>query len=378
MAWETFAWAYFFIMEKTRVVVAMSGGVDSSVAAALLQKQGFEAVGITMCFNLPDAQGKHPSCCGVQAIEDARRVAQKLGIRHYVVNMQRYLTREVIDNFCLEYSLGRTPNPCIRCNEHIKFGVLLDKARALDAWYLATGHYAQVVKVAGGMQGAVGYMLKKAKDKKKDQSYFLYRLNQAQLTHTLFPLGNYTKDKVRSIARKYGFAVADKADSQEICFLPDMNYRDFIKTRISRGLEPGLVVDARGNSLGEHKGIALYTIGQRQGLGIAKGYPLYITRINPQDNTITVGTQEDVFSRECLLKDLHLNTRSRKKMVAAKVRIRYNHKEAQAKVFFGRKEAKVVFVKPQFAITPGQSAVFYNKDIVLGGGVIDSTLGENG
>ena len=204
-------------MKKGRVVVAMSGGVDSSVAAALLKEQGYEVIGITMCFNLVDAERKRPACCGIQGIEDARRVAHKLGIRHYVLNMQKPLNEYVIKDFLSEYAHGRTPNPCVRCNQYLKFDLLLKKALSLEAKFLATGHYARIAKTKSGL------MLKKAKDLHKDQSYFLYRLGQEQLKHILFPLGNYTKTEVRELARKFGLSVAEKKGSQEICFLPQVN-----------------------------------------------------------------------------------------------------------------------------------------------------------
>ena len=393
---------------KERVVVAMSGGVDSSVAAALLKRQGYEVIGITMCFNLPDSVGRRSICCGIQGIEDARRVAHKLGIRHYVLNFNKFLEEKVIKDFCQEYLKGRTPNPCVRCNQYIKFDALLKKAISLGARYLATGHYAQIKKVqsspaiagsrklrekflpvrqAGKVQS---YILKKAKDRKKDQSYFLYRLGQRQLKHILFPLGGYTKDEVRRLAREFDLPVADKLDSQEICFLSGADYRGFLKTQTAADIKPGFIVDKEGDILGQHKGIAFYTIGQREGLGIAKGYPLYITKIDYQKNRITLGKKEDAYKDEFLVKEVNfilkpinpaLSTKNSffnffrkggvKNKVALKVRIRYNHKETQAELMPFRNRIKVRFRRPQFAITPGQSAVFYDKDKVLGGGIID-------
>ncbi len=359
---------------KERVVVAMSGGVDSSVAAALLKKQGYEVIGITMCFNLPDSVTKRPSCCGIQGIEDARRVAHKLGIKHYVLNFGKILQDKVIKEFCLEYLKGRTPNPCVRCNQYLKFDALLKKALSLDARYLATGHYARVKEVSDLVSGKCGYTLKKAKDLRKDQSYFLYRLNQEQLKHTLFPLGSYTKNQVRELARKFSLPVAEKLASQEICFIADTDYRGFLKEHAKIGIKPGPILDKENNVLGQHKGIAFYTIGQREGLGIAKGYPLYIIEINPKNNSIVVGTKEDVYAEEFVLKDIHFILPPDKKKVALKVRIRYNHPEAPAVVIPFKNKLKVKFKNPQFAITPGQSAVFYNKDTIIGGGIIERVL----
>jgi tRNA-specific 2-thiouridylase len=355
-------------MQK-RVVVAMSGGVDSSVAAALLKKQGYEVIGLTMCFNLAEKDGKKPSCCGLTGIEDARRVAQKLEIRHYVVNFNKYFLRQVIDNFYQEYLSGRTPNPCVRCNQFIKFGVLLDKAVNLGAHFLATGHYARIV------ESRQGHLLKKAKDLKKDQSYFLYRLNQTQLKQVIFPLGNFSKLQVRSMAAEFKLNVAEKQDSQEICFLPDGKYADLIKAQGSNRVKPGYLVDKNGDSLGKHKGIVFYTIGQRQGLGIAKGYPLYVTQINARNNQITVGKREDAYKNEFLVEDLHFVGKTFKKKIEIKVKIRYNHKESLAVAYPAKDKLRICFKHPEFAITPGQSAVFYHKDTVLGGGIIEKVLG---
>jgi tRNA-specific 2-thiouridylase len=355
-------------MKKERVVVAMSGGVDSSVAAALLKDKGYEVIGITMCFNLIDTERKRLACCGIQGIEDARRVAHKLGIKHYVLNMQKPLNDYVIKDFLNEYASGRTPNPCVRCNQYLKFGVLLQKALSLEAKYLATGHYARIAKTKNGL------LLKKAKDPRKDQSYFLYRLNRDQLKHILFPLGNYTKVEVRELARKFGLSVAEKKGSQEICFLPQVNYRPFLEKALGNRIKPGVILDSKGSILGKHKGVAFYTTGQREGLGIAKGYPVYVTGINPDRNEITIGRKEEALKKEFILASPHWVSGKIKKKVAAGVRIRYNHREERAWITPFKNKIKVRFNTRQFAITPGQAAVFYKKGLVLGGGCIEKVL----
>ncbi len=353
---------------KKRVVVAMSGGVDSSVAAALLKEQGYEVIGLTMCFHLAQKKGNKPSCCGLTGIKDARLVCQKLGIRHYVLNLTKDFYQKVIKNFYQEYLSGRTPNPFVRCNQFIKFGILLKKAINLGAQFLATGHYARIVK------SPQGYLLKKAKDLKKDQSYFLYRLTQAQLKHVIFPLGNFTKPKVRQLAGDLGLKVAEKQDSQEICFLPDGKYGDFIKAKSQGNIKPGNFVDKNGNILGLHQGVVFYTIGQRHGLRIPAGHPLYVTQINVKNNQVSVGRRPEVYKKEFIIKNGHFLGKSPKKKIEIKVRIRYNHKEARATVYPGKDKLKITFKQLQFAVTPGQSAVFYDKDTVLGGGIIQKVI----
>lgn len=355
--------------KKERVVVAMSGGVDSAVAAALLKARGYEVVGITMCFNLKDSQSRRPVCCGLEGIEDARRVCYKLGIRHYVLNMQKMLERRVIDDFCRQYLAGCTPNPCVKCNQYIKFDALWKKASALGARFLATGHYARIGRTNN-------YCLKKAKDKGKDQSYFLYRLNQKQLRKILFPVGDYTKAQVRGLARKFGLPVADKPGSQDICFLPEGDYRPFLRERSGSRIKPGPIADLRGKVLGQHQGIALYTVGQRQGLGVASAHPLYVIRIDAQKNRLIAGSREEACAKGFLVKEPHFLSGAIKKKVVLSVKIRYNHTEKPAEIFPRGRRIGVRFKQPQFAITPGQAAVFYSKDKVVGGGVIERVIDD--
>ncbi|MDD3344920.1 MAG: tRNA 2-thiouridine(34) synthase MnmA [Candidatus Omnitrophica bacterium] len=352
-----------------KVFVAMSGGVDSSVAAALLLKEGHEVVGLTMCFNLAEKEGGKPSCCGLSGLEDARRVAHKLGIPHYVINLDREFSRKVVDNFFKEYILGRTPNPCVRCNQFIKFDSLLRRAFCLGGDFLATGHYARIIKTPQGL------ILGKGRDHLKDQSYFLYRLRQWQLKKIIFPLGIYNKQQVRKMAVDLGLGVADKQDSQEVCFLPPEGYAGLVNGRYPGRVNPGHLVDKDGNVLGEHRGVAFYTIGQRQGLGVARGYPLYVTRIDPKRNIVVAGPRREALKKEFTVKDPCFPGQPFKKKVEIGVKIRYNHKESLAEAYPVKSKLKIRFKNPQFAVTPGQSAVFYRGDKVLGGGIIEKVLG---
>ena len=351
---------------KGMVAVAMSGGVDSSVAAALLKEKGYKVIGLTMRLNPAEITAKNPSCFGSSGIEDARRVCRRLGIRHYVLDFNKDFSEKVIRNFYKEYLSGRTPNPCVRCNQFIKFNVLLKKSIALGAEFLATGHYARIVKSKQGL------LLKKARDLKKDQSYFLYTLKQEQLKHIILPLGSLTKPQVRRLAFDFKLNVAQKRDSQEICFLPGGGHGDLIKEKNGK-VSPGNFVNNEGKVMGQHRGIPFYTIGQRHGLRIAAKFPLYVTKINPRNNLITVGEKKEAYKKTFFVKDLRLNKPIKKK-VEIKVRIRYNHKESPAFVCPVGNLLKIAFKKPQFAITPGQSAVFYDKEIVLGGGIIQKVV----
>jgi tRNA-specific 2-thiouridylase len=329
---------------KECVVVAMSGGVDSSVAAALLVRRGYEVIGMTMCFNLPDAESDRAACCGPTAISDARQVAGVLGIPHYVLPFGDALRQTVIDDFIRQYEAGRTPNPCIRCNQFVKFDALLKMARTSGGRFLATGHYARI---------GAGPILKKAKDKTKDQSYFLYRLSRAQLEQTLFPLGERTKVEVRELAQRFGLPVAQKKESQEICFVPEQ-YTDFLKAHKANCFTPGSIVDTSGKVLGEHPGIGHFTIGQRQGL--------------------VVGPREDTLRRSCIVEEVVYGGSAPGTPFRCRVRIRHRHHEEKATVTPQGQTATVEFDHPQSAITPGQSAVFYKRDTILGGGTIRKTL----
>lgn len=348
------------------MLVAMSGGVDSSVAAALLKEKGYDVIGITMEIWPASETKNFGGCCSITAVEDAKKVAAKLKIPHYVVNFRDYFKKTVIDNFLSEYSAGRTPNPCIRCNQFVKFGHLLQKADELGCDFISTGHYA--VTATDGKR----FVLKRSADDSKDQSYVLYVMGPETLKRTLFPLGRMTKTKVRETAKKLGLAVADKKDSQEICFIPDNNTAAFLSENIKEKLVPGPICNTDGDRLGMHRGIAYYTVGQRKGIGLAFSKPFYVLRIDRETNSIIVGDEKEVFGRSLVAEDvIWTSVEKPTKPFKAKVKIRYNGDAADATVE-PSDDGKVTvrFKKPVRSITPGQSAVFYKNDVVLGGGII--------
>jgi tRNA-specific 2-thiouridylase len=357
---------------KKKVVIGMSGGVDSSVAAYLLKEQGYEVIGIMMKLSPdnPDYEENEGGCCSISAASDARRVADVLDIPFYVMNFKDAFKANVIDNFIDEYMEGRTPNPCIVCNKIIKFEEFLRKAKALGADYIATGHYAKIEKQEER------YVLQKADDDRKDQTYALYSLTQEQLSHTLMPCGDYTKPEIRDIAERIGLEVFRKKDSQEICFIPDNDHGAYIKKYSGREIKPGNFVDKRGKVIGTHKGIVYYTIGQRKGLGIAVGKPIFVTDINPLTNVVVLGDEEDIFKTELIAKDLNFilfEKLTSNLRVSAK--IRYSAKPQLATLIpLENNRIKVVFDEKQRAITKGQSVVFYLENLVVGGGIIEEIL----
>jgi tRNA-specific 2-thiouridylase len=359
---------------KQRVVVAMSGGVDSSTTAWFLKEKGYEVIGATMCIGMMDkTQGGPARCCSLGDIEDARRVALQLEIPFYVFHLKEEFEKEVIQYFCEEYVKGRTPNPCILCNERMKFGSFLKMALELEADFIATGHYARL-----DFDERIGRtLLKKGVDRRKDQSYVLFSLTQEQLRHTLFPLGEHRKEEVRKKALQLGLRVHDKPESQEVCFIQESSYHSFLSERLKESIEPGPIVDREGNVLGKHKGIPFYTIGQRRGLRLAKGKPLYVIGIDREKNGIVVGGEEEVYGDTFIVDSV--NWIVPQKMISSshntQVKIRYNHPGSEASISpKGEGELEVKFKSPQKAITPGQAAVFYDGETVLGGGWIKEVV----
>lgn len=347
----------------------MSGGVDSSVAAYLLKKQGYEVAGATMKIWPKELCGKQPlkACCSLKSIEDARSVCRVLGIPFYVLNLTREFEKEVISYFIEQYRTGRTPNPCIMCNEKIKFGIFLKRARLLGFDYIATGHYVRLTFD----KRIKRFKLREALDKSKDQSYVLFPLTQAQLRRSLFPLGDYKKLDARNIAKRIGLKVHSKPDSQEICFVLG-DYKDFLRERLRDEIEPGPIIHKNGRVLGRHKGICFYTVGQRKGLGLGYHNSLYVIKIDKNSNSIIVGERKDLLSRTLFAKRVNwVSIPKPKNKIQILARIRYNHRKSKAVVSKTKDENwRVDFLKGQRAITPGQAVVFYEKDTVLGGGWI--------
>jgi tRNA-specific 2-thiouridylase len=353
---------------KQRVLLGMSGGVDSSVAGYLLREQGYDVVGVTMKVWPQDCISRaEDKCCGPQAVADARNVAHALGIPHYVVDEADQFEKLVIDYFSSEYQAGRTPNPCVMCNEKLKFGNLWDKAEALRCDYIATGHYAIIEHYDDRA------VLRKGVDPRKDQSYFLFSLRQAQLQHALTPLGRMSKSEIREIAHSLGLKVADKVDSQEICFVPGNDYKAFLRSHLGENeFHSGGIYDLDGNFIADHEGIEMFTIGQRKGLPGGSAQPRYVVDLDPETNRVIVGSADDLVLEEFEIDRVNwINGEPAVDALEVAVKIRYSHPGTDAVVTpLPGNRARVVLLQPQKAVTPGQAAVFYDRDFVLGGGWI--------
>ena len=354
----------------SKVVVGMSGGVDSSVAAYLLKEQGYDVIGVTMQIWQDEEQAtqeENGGCCGLSAVDDARRVAAALEIPYYVMNFKKEFKENVIDYFVEEYQNGRTPNPCIACNRYVKWESLLQRSLSIGAEYIATGHYARVVQLENGR-----YTLRRSATLAKDQTYALYNLTQEQLKRTLMPVGKYTKDEVRAIAEKINLRIANKPDSQDICFVPDGDYAAYIEEEAGVKVPEGNFVLTDGTVLGWHKGITHYTVGQRKGLGLALGYPAFVLEIRPETNEVVIGTKEESMTTQLRAGNLNfMAVEDLTEPLHVFTKIRYNHKGAWCTIEkTGEDEVLCTFDEPQRAVTPGQAVVFYDGEYVLGGGTI--------
>jgi tRNA-specific 2-thiouridylase len=351
-----------------RIVVAMSGGVDSSVAAALLAEQGHDVIGLSM--QLYDQRGDQTfgSCCTLDDLHDARRVASALGFPHYILNLERRFQETVISNFVHEYASGRTPLPCAHCNSDLKFSTLLERARGLGSEHVATGHYARTEQSPNGR-----WLLKRSVDPDKDQSYFLFSLTQDQLAGAMFPVGALSKPAVRAEARRLGLAVAEKADSQEICFVPDGDYAAFVAKQAPSVRRSGAIVDEQGDTLGSHEGVHRFTVGQRKGLGIAAGSPLYVLKIDADSGDVTVGPRAALERSSFTASSVNwISVAAPASWLTTSAQIRHRHRAAPGRVrALDGDRAEFEFLEPQSAVTPGQAVVFYDGDSVVGGGWID-------